>query len=438
MMNSGRGRIKIWGFLMISLIMVSLFPTFSPYLDHPKNLVVIFYLAAAILATRVVFEVWQIFLKKRGKEVEGLVKLRLVIDLVFISVFLYFFDRINGPLFFLYLLVVLEALWEKEIYLATVFVVTMVFMTTAEFVWLAVASGVELNFVFFISYFFRMFSLIFIHFYGQFLRNEFDVEEEERAKSKKLIVRLKNLGEEIKKTNVKLKEMSALKDDFVSVASHELRAPMTMIKGFISMVLEGNAGRISEKARGFLTDAYESNDRMVRLVNNMLNVSRIESGRMVMNLVDIRVGPIVEDIVAGFKMEAKKHGLKLIFSPLKKKMPRVRIDPDRIREVLTNLISNAINFTPHGRIDVRCLVEDGFVRIEVEDTGVGIAPEDQSELFKKFSQLEMAAAFKKGSGLGLYICRMLINEFGGKIWVKSKVGKGTTFFFTLPVINHNI
>jgi signal transduction histidine kinase len=228
--------------------------------------------------------------------------------------------------------------------------------------------------------------------------------------------------------------MGTLKDEFVSVASHELRAPMTTIKGYIAMILEGDAGKVPTKVKEFLQNAYEGNERMIRLVNNMLNVSQIESGRMVMSLKDIQVEKIIKEVVKDFEIEAKAHGLELKFIKPEKKLPRVRVDPDRIREVIANIVGNAINFTPKGHVHIRAYQEKDMVVISIEDTGVGISTNNQKELFKKFSQVESQAPFKKGSGLGLYICRMLINEFKGKIWLKSKLGKGTTFYFSLPAI----
>ncbi|MBN1262900.1 MAG: HAMP domain-containing histidine kinase [Candidatus Pacebacteria bacterium] len=258
--------------------------------------------------------------------------------------------------------------------------------------------------------------------------------EQFRAEAYRATKKLRDLTNQLKKANVKLRELSALKDEFVTVASHELRAPMTTIKGYISMVREGDAGKIPPKAQEYLKDVSESNDRMIRLINNMLNVSRIESGKLIIGLEDIQIEEVIEGVVREFRLEAQGHGLELKFIKPRKKLPKVRVDPDRIREVVSNLIGNAINFTPHGHIYVRAYEENEMITVTVEDTGVGIALEDQKQLFKKFSQIGVGVPLKKGSGLGLYICRMLINEFGGDIWLKSKPGKGTTFYFSLPAI----
>lgn len=242
---------------------------------------------------------------------------------------------------------------------------------------------------------------------------------------------------DLKIANTKLKEMSALKDEFVSVASHELRAPMTTIKGYLSMVLEGDTGKVDKKTREFLENAYEGNERMIRLVNNMLNVSRIESGRLVISLEDIQIEDAIDHVVKDFQIEARDHGLKLNFVKPKVVLPKVRVDPDRIREVIANLVNNAIKFTAHGSVTVRVSLKKETVVVEVSDTGVGISPENQKKLFQKFSQVGGSkSAMEKGSGLGLYICRNLVEGFGGRVWLESVVGKGTSFFFSLPIIKN--
>ncbi len=142
----------------------------------------------------------------------------------------------------------------------------------------------------------------------------------------------------------------------------------------------------------------------------------------------------MSEVVKSYRLEAQSHGLELKYLEPKEKLSKARVDPDRIRQVIENLVGNAINFTPRGHVYLRSREEKGMVTIEVEDTGVGISPKDQKQLFKKFSQIEAGSPLRKGSGLGLYICKMLVNEFGGDIWVKSKVGKGSTFYFSLPTI----
>ena len=283
----------------------------------------------------------------------------------------------------------------------------------------------------------RILAMVFIRAYGMLLAKELIAQKKSELKAFEATQKLEKTTRELKKTNLKLKEISNLKDEFVSVASHELRAPMTAIKGYLALILEGDAGKIPPKVKEFLRDAFEANDRMVRLINNMLNVSRIESGRLVVHLQDVQLEPIITGVIKDFRLEADQHGLELKYERPQKPLPKVRVDPDRIREIIANLVGNGVNFTPHGGVTVKNKVRGSMVVTEVHDTGVGISKENQKDLFKKFSQVDGARApLKKGSGLGLYICKMLLNEFSGKIWLKSKVGEGTIFYFSLPAINH--
>lgn len=423
--------------MRLVVVVIGFLPILFPQWIEIENKVAILVIAVAILAIESLGELGEAYLIKRKEDISLIVKIRSLIRLFLLALFLHFFGRINGPFFVFFLPVAIEPFLRKDISLANAIVGLMILFTTVEFGWL-VFQKEALGFMPIIEFLVRVLVLILMRAYGSILAQERMFEEKTQLEVQETAEKLGRATRELKKANFKLQELSVLKDEFVSVASHELRAPMTTIKGYIAMILDGDAGKIPPQVREFLQDAYEGNERMIRLVNNMLNVSRIESGRLVINLKDIQIEKAIEDVVKDFQLEAESHGLELKYFKPRKKLPKVRVDPDRIKEVISNLVGNGINFTPHGHIYVKSYEEDGMVTIKVEDTGVGIAPEDQKELFKKFSQLETAAPFKKGSGLGLYICRMLVNEFGGDIWLKSKVGRGTTFYFSLPaIINHS-
>jgi signal transduction histidine kinase len=232
----------------------------------------------------------------------------------------------------------------------------------------------------------------------------------------------------------KLKELDKQKDEFISMAAHELRAPMTAIKGYISMVTQGDAGEITEKARGFLADANAINDRLVRLVNNMLNVSRIEEGRMVFQLETEELSHVVRAVYSQFVPEAERKGLKYTLDIPKHIRDKVEVDPDRIHEVMANFLSNALKYTDEGTISVTMLQpKEDTVRVEVKDTGPGISKPEQQKLFQKFYRVETNVGKTTGTGLGLYISKLLVDKFGGKIGLDSDVGKGSTFWFELPI-----
>ena len=238
----------------------------------------------------------------------------------------------------------------------------------------------------------------------------------------------------LQKVNEKLKALDAQKDEFISMAAHELRTPMTAIKGYVSMIIEGDTGDIPEKARGFLADANAINERLIRLVNNMLNVSRIEEGRMVYQEEEENLSSAVRTVFSQFRPEAERKGLELKLDVPASITDKVRVDPDRIQEVIGNLLSNAVKYTDKGSVVVRLVQPNAnMVRFEVEDTGSGISKEEQEKLFRKFSRAESTVGKTTGTGLGLYISKALVEKMGGEIGlVKSAPGEGSVFRFALP------
>jgi signal transduction histidine kinase len=247
---------------------------------------------------------------------------------------------------------------------------------------------------------------------------------------------LKSAKKEIVRLQKEIIHLDAQKEEFISMAAHELRAPTTAIKGYISMVLEGDAGDISERARGFLTDARATNERLIRLVSNMLNVSRIEKGKIVYQLERVSLGKVALQVYDDFKYEAGRKNLKFTVKASKNVNDHIYIDPNRVHEVVTNLVSNAIKYTDVGQVSIRVKKSDDnkYVRLEVEDSGPGIAEEERSKLFKKFYRINTTAGKTIGTGLGLYICKLIVKNFKGKIGVTSRYDKGSIFWVELPLI----
>lgn len=244
---------------------------------------------------------------------------------------------------------------------------------------------------------------------------------------------VKRIGEELKSANEKLTELDKLKDEFVSLASHELRTPMTAIKGSLSTILDGYAGDISKESRDFLTAAYNENDRLIRLVNNLLNISRIEAGRFTFTVSSIDLGKLASEVVNNLQMAAKEKNMYLTYEK-SGVLPLAAGDEDKVKEVFINFIGNALKFTWTGGITVRISPKEGELVVAVSDTGPGITKEDQDVLFKKFSQAQQGYTKQTGgTGLGLYISKQIIEGLHGKIWLESEIGKGSTFYFTLPM-----
>lgn len=248
------------------------------------------------------------------------------------------------------------------------------------------------------------------------------------------VIREVKQREQLEEMTKRLMNMDKLKDEFISMAAHELRTPITAIKGYLSMIIEGGTGDVSKKARGYLVDANSVNDRLIRLVNNMLNVSRIEEKRMVYQIEVVELGKAVEEVYYSFKFEAERKGIEYSLNFPAGIRDKVFVDPDRIREVIGNLASNAVKYTEKGSVSINILQpQRDIVRVEVNDTGPGISKKEQNKLFSKFYRVESTAGKTMGTGLGLYITRLLVEKFAGKIGVESKFGKGSIFWFELPV-----
>jgi len=229
------------------------------------------------------------------------------------------------------------------------------------------------------------------------------------------------------------KEMERMKYEFVSIATHELATPVAAISGHLSMVLDEKMGRVDKKAKKLLTNAYEGSKRLAKLVKDLLNVSKIEEGKMAMDIKPIDICDLIESIVLELEPLARNAKLYLKFQKTKK-IPKVMADSERIREVLVNLINNAFKFTEKGGVTIDCEVGKEYVTISVSDTGIGIDKEHIPYLFQKFHQVDTSATRRaQGTGLGLYISKSIVELHGGKIWVESKVGKGSKFSFTLPI-----
>jgi signal transduction histidine kinase len=248
------------------------------------------------------------------------------------------------------------------------------------------------------------------------------------------------LYQELQKSNQKLQELDQLKDEFVSLASHELRTPMTAIKSYLWMALAGRGGPLTDKQMYYLNRAYTSVDRLIKLVGDMLNISRIESGRISLALQSTALSNLILEVVDELKPRIEQAGLTLSFN-FPREIPSVIADPERIKEVLNNLLDNAIKFTPVGgkiTITLSYSPKDQKVDTVISDTGSGIPQDEIPRLFQKFGFLHGSYTVNKsatqGTGLGLYICKSIIQLHGGKIWIHSDgLGKGTSVTFSLPI-----
>jgi len=231
------------------------------------------------------------------------------------------------------------------------------------------------------------------------------------------------------------KEVDRLKTEFVSIAAHQLRTPLSAIKWTLRMLLDGDVGKLSEEQVGFLTKGYQSNERMITLINDLLNVARIEEGRFLYDVTLQSLEKIIEKVLADSDELIKKKKLKLVFIKPKGPLPKIKIDGEKISLVIQNLLDNAIRFNKEGgRVTVTIKYDKLNIEVIIEDTGIGIPQAQQDRIFTKFFRSDIAVRSEtEGTGLGLFICKNIVEAHGGKIRFESKENQGTTFWFTLPI-----
>jgi GAF domain-containing protein len=238
---------------------------------------------------------------------------------------------------------------------------------------------------------------------------------------------------EIEDKSRQLEVASQHKSEFLANMSHELRTPLNAIIGFSEVLADAMFGEVNEKQAEYLRDIQESGRHLLSLINDILDLSKIEAGRMELELTDFDLPTAIDNALTLVRERAGRRSITLQMS-VDDRLGEIRADERKIRQVVLNLLSNAIKFTPEGgRIEVAAGPRDGSVEISVSDTGVGIAPEDQEAVFEEFRQVGTAEKKAEGTGLGLTLCRKFIELHGGKIWVTSQVGVGSTFTFTIPM-----
>ncbi|MFA6519179.1 MAG: ATP-binding protein [Candidatus Shapirobacteria bacterium] len=244
------------------------------------------------------------------------------------------------------------------------------------------------------------------------------------------------LHQNLKLANDHLKELDKLKDEFVSLASHELRTPMTAIKGYVWMVQNGKAGDITDTAKKYLEIVYSSTERLIHLVNDMLDISRIESGRFQLHPETFDFSELVTQIQTEFSAKASEHQMTW-HTDIDPSQISINADKDKILQILENLVGNAFKFTPdQGFVSLQATVKDNFLRVSISDSGRGIAAEDIPKLFTKFTRLGegLPTLAKPGTGLGLYLSKQFVELHHGQVFVESELNKGSTFTFTIPLV----
>jgi signal transduction histidine kinase len=247
------------------------------------------------------------------------------------------------------------------------------------------------------------------------------------------LIRIIRYAIERKKVERKLKEAIEAKSQFMSMVSHELRVPLASIKESIAIVLDGVIGRITKEQRDCLNIAKRNVDRLNRLIGDLLDFNKLEAGKMNFEMQANNANEIAKEVYDTMLPVAKEKGINLVLE-LDGSLPRASFDKDKVNQVLSNLVNNALKFTEEGSITIATSKREDTIQISVSDTGCGIKKEDLPRLFHEFEQLETVGIEKtRGTGLGLAISKEIITRHSGEIRAESELGKGTTFFFTLPI-----
>jgi len=252
---------------------------------------------------------------------------------------------------------------------------------------------------------------------------------------------IRNMGKEIKYQAQEhayedLKKLDQAKSEFISIASHQLRTPLSGIKGYISMMLEGVYEKDPEKKRQVLESVYRANERLITLANDLLNISRMQAGKIQVELTEVQLEEIIEKVIEEVQAKAEEKNLVLSFAKSQNPLPKLLLDSDKLHNVISNIVDNAIRYTKQGSVTVQIKRVGDKVQISVSDTGEGISKEETQTVFHSFKRGEAGQRlWTEGTGLGLYVAKEFVEMHGGKIWVESAgEGKGSVFYVELP--NH--
>lgn len=245
---------------------------------------------------------------------------------------------------------------------------------------------------------------------------------------------ISKLATSLERANFRLKELDRQKTEFLSIASHQLRTPLSIIKGYIELISDGAYGRATDKMKQVLRDMDESNERLVKLVDEFLDITRIEQGRTKFSFDIHDMKKLISSVVDELRDRGESKGLKIVWKPNKKVDMNVFMDDEKIRHVIFNYIDNAIKYTTRGSVAISCLLDRKDMIVRVKDTGIGFGEEDEVNFFQKFYRgKNVKGTNVNGTGLGIYVCRKFIEAHGGKVWAKSSgKGKGGEFGFQIP------
>jgi len=318
-----------------------------------------------------------------------------------------------------------------KIFGAQALVVAMAILTGSQFFYVQNSTNRILTAV--------SFSLIL--FFGWFLIKSVAKESKQKEQLSQYATDMAKTNAELQNAYAKLETLDKAKSEFISIASHQLRTPLTAIKGYVSLMIEGDYGKLSKGALQSMKNVYLANERLVKLVNSLLDMSRIEAGKIALDFSPVKVDDLIADILRELRVEAENKNLKLRMVKDRTTLPKIEADGTKLRDALMNLVDNAIKYTNKGEIAVKIKYNsfEGNVEITVQDTGEGMTGEEIDKLFQSFSRADSGKKnWAEGSGLGLYIAKKFVEMHHGNIRAESTgKGQGSRFIIELPISQPN-
>ena len=302
--------------------------------------------------------------------------------------------------------------------LITILLAIDLFLFTPEF-WLQILKGLAL--------------IIFL-FFGYFLVKSVLLEIKRREELESLTTELQVAYIKLNAANLKLQKLDQTKSEFISIASHQLRTPLTAIKGYISMIIDGTYGKLTEDFTKPMEKVYQSNERLIKLVNDLLNLSRLEAGKIKFEPSPCSLEKIIDGVVDELKINAQKKNLNLEIEKPLEKLPEIMVDENKVRQVLLNILDNAIKYTQQGGIVIKFQKRGSYQQIKISDTGEGMTKDEIEELFQAFSRTGAGNRLHfEGAGIGLYVAKKFVEMHQGEVWAESLgKSKGSTFYIKLP------
>lgn len=231
------------------------------------------------------------------------------------------------------------------------------------------------------------------------------------------------------------KLVDRMKSEFVTLAAHQLRTPSSAVKWSLQILLEEKIGKLNEEQKKIIEKTSKTNDKMIRLINDLLNVAQIEEGQYLTKITLSNIEDIIQSVIDAHKIEIEKRKLKVEFKEPKEKLPKVMLDVEKMRVAIRNIFDNSLRYTlPGGRISIFLKKDKKEIEVQIKDTGLGIPLDQQDKVFTKFFRgANIMKVETEGTGLGLYIAKNIIEAHGGRIWFESEEGRGSVFYFTIPI-----